>query len=797
MHSSRSRVHSIDAERSTRSLRLLGSLAAISAITLCFEVLLSRMMIFVAGRWYCNEVLGAAVMGVGIGAGWYGLRRGRAAFEGSDSRATQDIDGLVLWLVACCTIATLILRYLPWLPVEREQLWVPAALTAVLPFLVTGYATARVYSLLPGSCGLVYAADLLGACVGAVLALGLLHVTDVATSLLLAPAVGLIVLVAFLRHTPRGRTLRRTVGIGYAGMLAVGVLGGAVPVNTDFLTRSNTHLGQKLRDRAPKARLAASYLSAMSRVDLVTGDSADFMKLFINGGTLARVRRAPNPNTGLLHRRDEIPFVAQQGGDDWLVLGAGGGAEVALALASGAQRVVAVEFDSGVIEAAEEARDFSGDIYGNPRVDLVVEDARFFVARTPDAQFDRIASALTSSWANGSIGQARFDRTPVYTKEAALEYWRLLKPDGRMLFYLEAKWLAVRWILTIADALLEAGKVSSIEDLRHHLNMYTGTLRSTSGKALERSYIIVTKRAWSAAEWQVQDESVWREGWRRMEAGAQGLAIYRNQQPRSGTTGLDLSSVTDDRPFLQALAREPLTPSVVIAAMSFLGAVVLALVAFRSARRSGTDATPERARQARASLWAQFAYFFMIGAGFMGAEISLLRHTEYLVGHPMIALALTLGILLAAAGAGALMTQNRLGEKLPGLVVLAVSGIVAVLAALEAWVPAIRPIVAASDAPMALGMVVSAVLLGAAGLAMGVPFTAAVRLVGQEHDQSRILPWLYAINGMGGICGATLATLVHVVAGLRWVEGGTVALYLAAALLGFYRPRRTRRFSIA
>jgi hypothetical protein len=358
-----------------------------------------------------------------------------------------------------------------------------------------------------------------------------------------------------------------------------------------------------------------------------------------------------------------------------------------------------------------------------------------------------------------------------------------------MLFFMEAKWLGARWLLTIADALVEAGVVASVADLQHHLNLYTGTLRSSSGGPLDRAYVVVSKRAWSDAEWQAQDESVRQAGWRRLDVGVQGLATYRDLQPRTEATGPDLSSVTDDRPFLLALSRAPLTPSLVIAAMSFLGALVLALIASSRTRRSGPGVMCERAGRASASLWARLTYFFMIGAAFMGAEISLLRHTEYLVGHPTIALALTLGILLAAAGAGALITQSRPSERVSGLVLLAVSGVVAALAALEALAPVMRPIIAASPVPMALGVVVSAVVLGGAGLAMGVPFTAAVRRFDRD-ERSRLLPWLYAINGMGGICGAALVTPIHVVVGLPWVEGGTVALYLAAAGLGFYRPGR-------
>jgi|GEM_PF-3853574 len=764
-------------DRGSRALALLGGLAAISATTLCFEVLLFRMMMFVAGRWYSNEVLGAAVMGVGVGAGWYGLRRR----PGGRSAALEPIDGLVVRLAIGCAATALVLRYLPWVPVAREHLWMPAALAAVIPFLLTGYATAKVYSALPDHPGLVYAADLLGACVGSVLALGLLCVADVATSLLLTPFVALIALFFIGSRKRRQASARRIGAVGYAGLLAVGVLGDAVPVNADFLLRSNTLLGQKLSDRAPTARVTDSYRSAMSRVDLVSGDSPDFMKLFINGGTLAKVRRPLPPGAGMVYE-DEVPFIAQQGGDDWLVLGAGGGAEVALALAAGARRVTAVEFDPGIIEAAHDVRDFSGDIYGDPRVELVVEDARFFVSRTPTARFDRIVSALTSTWANGGRGQSSVDRTPVYTQEAALEYWRLLKPGGRMVFFMEAKWMAARWMLTIADALREAEPPLSAANLDRHMNLYTAALETSSGKPLERAFVLVTKEPWSEPRWQLHDDRVRDRGWHRLRAGVSGLALYREHREQTGVTGPDLSSVTDDRPFLQALSPEPLFRSVAIATAGLLAAVFLALLGLRGARRR---APANGAARGWAAACAPFGFFFLIGAGFMGAEIALLRHVESLVGHPMVALALSLGLLLATAGAGALLAQKTPRPRIPALAVAAVAGVAAVLAVLEVSATGLRPLIAASVAPLATGIAMSCVLLAAAGVAMGIPFTAAVRLVADRPDHARTLPFLYAVNGLGGICGAALATPTHVVAGLRWVETGTVLVYVAALVLAF------------
>ena len=77
-----------------------------------------------------------------------------------------------------------------------------------------------------------------------------------------------------------------------------------------------------------------------------------------------------------------------------LVIGAGSGTDVALALDRGSERVVAVEIDPAIAELGR--RYHPNHPYDDPRVTTIVEDGRAYLARTNE-KFDLVIFALTDS----------------------------------------------------------------------------------------------------------------------------------------------------------------------------------------------------------------------------------------------------------------------------------------------------------------------------------------------------------------------------------------------------------------
>jgi SAM-dependent methyltransferase len=116
-----------------------------------------------------------------------------------------------------------------------------------------------------------------------------------------------------------------------------------------------------------------------------------------------------------------------------LIVGAGSGNDAAGALRNGAERVVAVEIDPGIIEFGR--RLHPERPYDDPRCVVVNDDARSYFATSPET-FDVIAFGLLDSHTTTAMTNARLDHY-VYTVESLAQAKKLLNPGGLVVLAFE------------------------------------------------------------------------------------------------------------------------------------------------------------------------------------------------------------------------------------------------------------------------------------------------------------------------------------------------------------------------
>jgi Spermine/spermidine synthase domain len=125
----------------------------------------------------------------------------------------------------------------------------------------------------------------------------------------------------------------------------------------------------------------------------------------------------------------------REGGEpyrDVLILGAGSGNDVAAALMNRAEHVDAVEIDPAIAGIGK--RHHPEKPYQDPRVNLVIDDGRAFMTRTP-RRYDLVIFALTDSLVKvSSMSQLRLENY-LFTVESVRRARGLLKPGGDLVFY--------------------------------------------------------------------------------------------------------------------------------------------------------------------------------------------------------------------------------------------------------------------------------------------------------------------------------------------------------------------------
>ena len=144
-------------------------------------------------------------------------------------------------------------------------------------------------------------------------------------------------------------------------------------------------------------------------------------------------------------------FVIESAPDRVLVVGAGSGNDVALALMHGASHVDAVEIDPTIQQLGEGLH--PDRPYADPRVEVVIDDGRAFMQRSP-GNYDLIIFALPDSLTLLSGQSSLRLESYLFTVEAIEQARSLLAPNGAFVMYnfYREDWLIARLSATMTQA---------------------------------------------------------------------------------------------------------------------------------------------------------------------------------------------------------------------------------------------------------------------------------------------------------------------------------------------------------
>lgn len=371
--------------------------------------------------YFPNLVLIAAFAGLGIGFVFHHAlsdRHSALLFHGS--------LGILLLLVGFVTLARpRVPGFQDWGAEVGGELFftaTPSTSSALAPLLfgVWFFAVVAIFALLAQRTAKVfrqftplraYSLDIAGSCAGIV--------AFMAVSWLELPAWTwfLVLIPVYLGAMPQGGRLRWLLP-----PLALGVIA-ALGWHQDQRLLSDPHTTKEISVIwSPYQKVAFS------------GSSVTDRSIFVNG--IAHQHLLPAAHLRLssyamphIHRSrtsGKEPY------GDVLVIGAGTGNDVAAALGRGATHVDAVEIDPAIARLGQQHH--PARPYDDPRVRLVVDDARAFLTRTT-RRYDLIVFALTDSLVKVSpVAQLRLENY-VFTEESIARAFSLLSEDGDLAFY--------------------------------------------------------------------------------------------------------------------------------------------------------------------------------------------------------------------------------------------------------------------------------------------------------------------------------------------------------------------------
>lgn len=762
----------------------------VSAALIVFQIALTRILSVVA--WYHFAFLTISMVMLGLGA--------PGVWLASSARPQRWLQPMLL--LSGLAIPASVVALLRWGAAAREAS--PLLLIAfVLPAtLALGAVVCLLLMRASGpSISRMYGVDLVGACLGALLVIPLLHVVPTPT---LVVGCGLLPLVALALRPGPFRVA--------AGGLALALL--ALP-QTGLLqvTRSKGYYDERqwppiFEKWSPTARLAVFDVSPETRAQR-------------GGFTWGRGSRAPDQEhlreywleqdgsagTPITHFDGDFSKIEHflydvttlgyqlRPRQSATIIGAGGGRDILSALMSGVSDVEAIELNRHTIGALSGPfGEFSGNVYHRPGVHAHAAEGRSFLTASR-RKYDLIQISLIDSWAASAAGAFALAENNLYTIEAFELYSSRLSENGVLS---TSRWLReMPRLIILARAALEKMRVPAPE---RHLMLasagHVGTLllsqRPFEPSDIQRFAEVCAERGFSRVYPPSPNEDV-EPRLRDLIQGDYGFLAE---------LGLSTRPPVDDSPyFFQTVS--PFASSAELSPESKKAtglwfnlestkllhdtmwwvtglAILLFFLPFvrlgeaylwqRLGRRPARGAATARPHSllafARASL-----YFAAIGAGFMLQESMLMQRFVLYLGHPSYAATVILASLLLGMGVGSALSARvglarlqRFGILIPLLLVAAVA--------------LTRPLFQASLAlPLALRIVLSCLLLGPLGAALGLFFPLGMLRFGDTYK-----PWYWAINGAFGVVASVLSLALSMQFGFTLVGYASAAMYVAAWL---------------
>ncbi len=177
--------------------------------------------------------------------------------------------------------------------------------------------------------------------------------------------------------------------------------------------------------------------SSYQKLEFIEGDQSQAGIIYANG----IVHQFLHPVESTLNSYYEAPYQLLKdlgrSNDEVLIVGAGAGTDVGVALLHGSKNIDAVEIDKRITDIGKQHH--PNHPYSDPRVKLHIEDGRQFL-KTSNKKYDLIVFALPDSLMRLSAMSSVRLESFLFTLEAFADVKQHLKEDGVFVMYNQYRW---------------------------------------------------------------------------------------------------------------------------------------------------------------------------------------------------------------------------------------------------------------------------------------------------------------------------------------------------------------------
>ncbi|WP_432402499.1 hypothetical protein [Wukongibacter sp. M2B1] len=740
--------------------------SAVFLITLSlfsYEILLTRLFSVILSHNLVFLVVSFAILGSGLG--------GIVTYSQLKKKRNLDINRMVIRLssfLALSIVATILLIYrMPYVPLYSFY-----ALIGVIPFIIGGSIISIIFKEFIEASSKLYFMDLVGSALGSIAIIKVMNTYGFMYSVVITTlgAVGSSIFLANYFKEKKSIILKGVVFVLLVGVLIEGSFVGDIEKGFgSYFSSPNTVINYLQDTNEKPLGISYSKWNAISRTDVIETTNENEKIVVTDGGASAPIIRFDGDLNKVDYLKKQVNFIPFAIGknDKTLVIGSGGGKDVLLALLGESKDISAVEINSSTIEAVDEFKEFSGNVYRRPEVKTYNQDGRNFIENTKET-YDNIylSMVMTNAIENTMYS---LSENYLFTEEAFEKYLEKLNENGKLSFMTHSALDMTKIVNTGIKVLMDKGV--SQEDITNHFVIVNGASekhRSVHGDMISMPMIIFKKDPFTQNEIRSLLEITSYQSRQLVHYPSGEYELYRQLRDKEisyndmiETYDLNVKPINDNSPFFYNYTN--LVPKEIIV-IGILALVIWSIVKRKYFKERKVNEISK--------------YFIVIGMAYMLIEIPFVQKTILYFGNPTIAFSSVLFSILVSSGIGSLISGHRFVKKHISkssiYLLLTTVSVITVLVSID------KITLLTNDFDLFYKIVTIFLTLSPMGVFMGMPFPTGISKIKEEVKKEDIVPLMWGANGIFSVIGSILAVSFSIKFGfnITIIFGAMLYLYL-------------------
>lgn len=772
-----------------RTVSNISMVFLLTASAIMFQIGLSRMFSYMLSYHFVLIIIAFSILGIGIG---------QLLFSKYQERLEQSIGTVYLLMPISMLFSFSLLIALPKVALFSSGSSGLASLVilSVLPFLAIGTVHAFLFQKNKHQASLLYGFDLFGAAIGALLSVLLLN----SFSLFLAIGIAIsLLLLAYVLHTYAYQLARRSMASASFGgfVLLLWLAGGNMSIDVSIANDPSKDMLRLMNNPMTESEIIASQWNSFGKTDLVKfryPDNTETDILFIDGaaGTVvANIDELLQDTVKMMQELTGFPailaldFLDKNEKDTALVIGPGGGIDLAATWLTGFKFIEGVEVNPSFVELMK--------TYNRPtfsekeNIKVHVGEGRNFVRDNKD-KYDAIM--LTIPVTKGGRGADFYGLTENYlfTVEALGDYLDALTAEGAIFFTMHGRNEVYKMLSNYLELQNQQGV--SAKKAFEHVYIYSNGMnpvmviqnRPLDKEKTEAAHLAVHELRLDGdvlffpyiEQISINNASKGNIDFNWYMFDNLLYDISNEKYPYSNlweASLLNLRPAFDDKPFFfNYTSGIPDALSIPV----WLGIAILIWFLYKSATGWKLEGISSVSQSNKFRFLA--ALVFVLGFSYFFVQAYLFQILNLKLSNPSQSFSLLLFTFLLGNGAGSLLT-NKFKKALPKKVVVAAASIIGVcLLTVFALLPFLY------DSLSEFG--IAAILL-LPSFFVGIPFPIFLKIAA-KHDNKNAVPILLAVSSVAGVAASVFAISISILYGYKFVFLAGLAGY-ALIVIGALR----------